>query len=87
MKNGIKKVIKIKVNGTECFDISLSVELGKLLLNRDLPQLQSVKKIFIIYAVFYASSISVSVMIGKSIIRKSRTKILEETREGIWRLD
>lgn len=57
-------MIKIQIFGAECFDVSLSVELGKLALNKQIPDLNTVKKIFIIYAVFYASSLSVSVTIG-----------------------
>lgn len=64
MKNGVKKSIKIKINGTECFDVSISMELGKLILDNRLPELQDVKKIYVIYEVFYAQSLSVSVTIG-----------------------
>lgn len=65
MKNGVKKAIKIKINRTECFDVSLSLELGKLVLDKRLPELQDVKKVFIIFEVFYAQSISISVTLGK----------------------
>lgn len=66
MRNGVKKAVKIKINGTECYDVSLSLELGKLMLDKRLPELKhNVKKIFIIFEVFYAKSITVSVTIGK----------------------
>ncbi|XP_039274277.2 uncharacterized protein C11orf42-like [Styela clava] len=65
MKNGVKKAVKIKINGTECFDVSLSMELGKLVLDKRLEELDAVKKIFIIFEVFFANSVSVSVTIGE----------------------
>lgn len=64
VKNGVKKAVKIKINETECFDVSLSMELGKLVLDKSLPELEGVKKLFIIFEVYYASSVSVSVTIG-----------------------
>jgi len=65
MKHGIKKAIKVKIYGTECYDVSISMELGKLILDKRLPELVDVKKIYVIYEVFYAQSVSVSVTIGK----------------------
>ena len=67
MKHGVKKSIKIKINGTECFDVCLSMELGKLVLDKRLPELVDVKKIYVIYEVFYAQMVSVSVTIGEII--------------------
>jgi len=66
MRDGVKKAVKIKVNGTECYDVSLSMELGRLVLDKRLPELNDVKKLYVIFEVFYAQSISVSVTIGKT---------------------
>lgn len=65
MKHGVKKAIKVKISGTECYDVSISMELGKLILDKRLPELTDVKKIYVIYEVFYAQSVSVSVTIGE----------------------
>ncbi|XP_078489570.1 uncharacterized protein C11orf42-like [Ciona intestinalis] len=67
MKDGVKKAIKIKISGSECYDVSLSMELGKLVLDKRLPSLDGVKKLFVIFEVFYAQSVSVSVTIGEHI--------------------
>ena len=67
MKHGVKKAIKVKVYGTECYDVSISMELGKLILDKRLPELVDVKKIYVIYEVFYAQSVSVSVTIGECV--------------------
>ena len=74
MKNGVKKSIKIKINGTDCYDVSLTMELGKLILDKTLPELNDVKKIFVIYEVYYAQSMSVSVTIGTVDSRFSLSK-------------
>ena len=64
-KGGIKKSIKVKIQGTECYDVSLSMELGKLVLNRRNPDLHPAKHVYIIFEVFYANFMSVSVTIGE----------------------
>ena len=74
MKNGVKKAVKIKISGTECFDVSISMELGKLVLDKRLPALADVKKLFVIYEMFYAQSVSVSVTIGKHASNKYCTE-------------
>jgi hypothetical protein len=66
-KGGVKKSVKVKVEGTKCFDVCLSMQLGQLMVDTTLQQMKDVKKIYIIYQVFYANHISINVTIGEQI--------------------
>ena len=64
IKHGIKKSIKIKLDGVESYDVSLLLDSGAVQLDNSKPELKKTKKVYVIFEVFYARSASVSVTIG-----------------------
>ena len=64
MKRAKKKEIKVEIAGAACEHVKLEIPPGTKMNTRK-PDLKDVKNVYVVYEVFYAESVVVSVSIGE----------------------